>query len=52
VLLFVVALAGLAWFLVPIDKELFLEIFKLFAIFAGGFGSGFGVKTLVDRRSA
>jgi len=31
-------------FLLPQNKDLLLDIFKLFVVFAGGFGSGYGIK--------
>lgn len=36
-------------FLVQADRDLYKEILKLFAVFLGGFGGGFGVKTYMDR---
>lgn len=36
-------------FLVGSDKELYKEVIKLFAVFLGGLGSGFGVKSYMDR---
>lgn len=36
-------------FLVGSDIELYKEIIKLFAIFLGGLGSGFGIKGYMDR---
>jgi hypothetical protein len=36
-------------FLVGADKELYKEAVKLFAVFLGGFGGGFGVKSYMDR---
>lgn len=36
-------------YLVPKDKALFDQIFKMLVAFAGGFGSGYGVKTFRDR---
>jgi hypothetical protein len=52
VLLFVIALGTLVWYLVPMDKALFLDVFKVFVAFAGDFGSGFGIRSRIDRRSA
>ncbi|MDI6728064.1 MAG: hypothetical protein QMD44_03940 [Thermodesulfovibrionales bacterium] len=36
-------------FLVGSDKELYKEIIKLFAVFLGGLGSGFGIKSYMER---
>lgn len=36
-------------YLVGMDKELYKEILKLLAIFLGGLGSGFGIKSYMDR---
>jgi len=36
-------------FLVSHDKELYKEVIKLFAVFLGGLGSGFGFKSYLDR---
>nr|VFJ69910.1 MAG: hypothetical protein BECKFW1821B_GA0114236_11743 [Candidatus Kentron sp. FW] len=36
-------------FLVQADKDLYKEALKLFAVFAGGFGGGFGIKSYLDR---
>lgn len=36
-------------FLVGSDKELYKEVIKLFAVFLGGLGSGFGIKSYMDR---
>ena len=49
VLISVAVFIFLTVYLVDIDKELWKEIVKLFAVFAGGFGSGFGVKSYLDR---
>lgn len=40
----------ITWFLAKSDSELYKEILKLFAVFAGGFGGGFGVKAYIDRK--
>lgn len=37
-------------FLVGSDKELYKEVIKLFAVFFGGLGSGFGIKSYIDRK--
>lgn len=36
-------------YLVPKDKAMFDQIFKMLVAFAGGFGGGYGVKTFRDR---
>lgn len=36
-------------FLVGSDKDLYKEVIKLFAVFFGGLGSGFGIKSYMDR---
>ena len=36
-------------FLVGSDKALYKEAIKLFAIFLGGLGSGFGIRSYIDR---
>lgn len=36
-------------FLVGSDKELYKEIIKLLIVFSGGLGSGFGIKSYMDR---
>lgn len=37
-------------FLVNMDKDLYKEILKLFAMFLGGAGSGYGIKSYIDRK--
>jgi len=37
-------------FLVGSDIDLYKEVIKLFAIFLGGFGSGYGVKSHIERK--
>ncbi|MCX5905320.1 MAG: hypothetical protein NTV89_18040 [Proteobacteria bacterium] len=37
-------------YLLPNNKDLLLELFKLIVIFGGGFGSGFGVKSFLDKK--
>lgn len=49
VVLFVILFVFLTIFLVSSDKELYKEVIKLFAVFLGGFGSGFGIKNYMDR---
>lgn len=49
VIIFVALFIFLTIFLVGADKELYKEAVKLFAVFLGGFGGGFGVKTYMDR---
>ena len=39
-------------YLVPMDKQLYLEIVKSIVLAGGGFGVGFGVKTYLDRNSS
>ncbi|VFM96560.1 MAG: hypothetical protein BECKG1743F_GA0114225_101702 [Candidatus Kentron sp. G] len=36
-------------FLVQADKDLYKEILKLFAVFLGGLGGGFSIKSYMDR---
>ncbi len=36
-------------FLVGSDKDLYKEIIKLFSVFLGGLGGGFGIKSYMDR---
>lgn len=38
-------------FLVGKDTELYKELIKLLAVFAGGLGSGFGIKSYMDKKS-
>ncbi|MCF8316909.1 MAG: hypothetical protein K9I71_12330 [Ignavibacteriales bacterium] len=38
-------------FLLPLDKEMFTEILKLTVTFAGGVGSGYGIKSVIDKRN-
>jgi hypothetical protein len=40
----------LTLFLVGKDVEIFKEIIKLLAIFCGGFGTGYGIKTYKDKK--
>ena len=49
VLIGVALFTFLTVYLVDIDKDLWKEAVKLFAVFAGGFGGGFGVKSCLDR---
>lgn len=42
---------GLTVFLVNKDVALYQELLKIIVIFGGGFGSGFGYKEYLDRRS-
>jgi len=49
VIIFVALFIFLTIFLVGADKELYKEAVKLFAVFLGGFGGGFGVKSYMDR---
>nr|VFJ43960.1 MAG: hypothetical protein BECKFM1743A_GA0114220_100135 [Candidatus Kentron sp. FM]VFJ50881.1 MAG: hypothetical protein BECKFM1743C_GA0114222_100905 [Candidatus Kentron sp. FM]VFK06381.1 MAG: hypothetical protein BECKFM1743B_GA0114221_100165 [Candidatus Kentron sp. FM] len=52
-LIYAIIFAGLfifvTIFLVQADKDLYKEILKLFAVFLGGLGGGFGVKSYMDR---
>ena len=36
-------------FLADSDRDLYKEVIKLFAVFLGGLGSGFGIKSYLDR---
>ncbi len=49
IILFSALFIFLTVFLVGSDVELYKEIVKLFAIFLGGLGSGFGIKGYMDR---
>lgn len=49
VIIFAALFIFLTIFLVGADKELYKEVVKLFAVFLGGFGGGFGVKSYMDR---
>ena len=49
IIIFVALFIFLTIFLVGSDKELYKEVIKLFAIFLGGFGSGFGIKSYMER---
>jgi len=49
VVLFLALFVFLTVYLVGADKELYKEAVKLFAVFLGGFGGGFGVKSYMDR---
>ncbi len=40
----------LIFYLLPVDKSLLLDLIKIIVIFAGGFGSGFGLKSYLDKR--
>ncbi len=50
VLLAVLLFVFLAIFLVGKDTELFKEIVKLFIVFVGGIGAGFGIKTYKSKK--
>lgn len=50
VLVFVGLFVFLTLELAPLDKALYMDVVKIVLAFAGGFGSGFGVKSLIDRR--
>ena len=49
ILVFSALFIFLTIFLVGSDVELYKEIIKLFTIFLGGLGSGFGIKSYMDR---
>ncbi|MBW2739351.1 MAG: hypothetical protein JRE64_11005 [Deltaproteobacteria bacterium] len=49
VLVFAVLFVFATVFLVGSDKDLYKEVIKLFAVFFGGLGSGFGIKSYMDR---
>ena len=49
VVIFVILFVFITIFLVGSDKELYKEVIKLFAVFLGGLGSGFGIKSYMDR---
>lgn len=51
VILFIALFIFVTVFLVGNDTDLYKEIIKIFAIFAGGFGGGYGVKTFMDRNN-
>ncbi|MBI5731134.1 MAG: hypothetical protein HY963_08355 [Ignavibacteriales bacterium] len=43
-------LSFLIIYLLPMDKPLLYEVLKIIAIFGGGLGSGFGLKTALDKK--
>lgn len=49
-LVFVAIFIFITIYLVGNDTDLYKEILKIFAIFAGGFGGGYGVKTYFDKK--
>lgn len=49
VLLAIALFVFLTIYLVDVDQALWLEILKLLAVFVGGFGGGFGVKSYFSR---
>jgi len=49
VIIFIALFVFLTAFLVGADKDLYKEAIKLFAVFLGGFGGGFGLKSYMDR---
>jgi len=49
VIIFIALFVFLTVFLVGADKDLYKEAIKLFAVFLGGFGGGFGLKSYMDR---
>ena len=50
ILIFVSLFVFLTIFLVKDNRDLFIEILKVVAIFAGGFGSGYGIKSYRDNK--
>jgi hypothetical protein len=50
VVLAVTVFCFLVVYLLPRDKALLDQIFKLFITFAGGFGSGYGIKAYKNRK--
>lgn len=50
VVLTVVVFCGLIIYLLPRDKAFLDLLFKLIITFAGGFGSGYGIKSIKDRK--
>ena len=50
VLLGLTSLGWLIWVLLPNDKDLLAEILKLAIAFAGGVGSGYGLKSYQESR--
>lgn len=48
--LFAAFLVFLVVYLAPSNKDLLGDILKMLAVFAGGFGSGFGVKTVLGKK--
>ncbi len=49
ILVFAVLFIFTTVFLVGSDKDLYKEIIKLFSVFMGGLGGGFGIKSYMDR---
>ncbi len=49
IVIFVSLFIFLTIFLVGSDIELYKEIIKIFVVFLGGLGSGFGIKTYMDK---
>lgn len=50
ILIFVALFAFLTVFLLPETKEVYIDILKILVVFAGGLGSGYGLKTLKDKK--
>ena len=50
VLLCIAIFVFLVLFLLPNNRDLLIELLKLFVAFAGGLGSGFGIKAWLDRK--
>jgi hypothetical protein len=42
---------GLTFLLLPNNRDLLIEIIKLFVVFAGGLGSGFGIKSYIGNKN-
>lgn len=49
--LFVALLVFLIVYLAPVDKNLLGDILKMLAVFAGGFGTGFGTKSFFGSKN-
>ena len=50
VLIAVSVLFGLIYLLLPADKGMLQDILKILVVFAGGLGSGFGLKSYLDKK--
>ncbi|HET55671.1 MAG TPA: hypothetical protein ENN33_10705 [Ignavibacteria bacterium] len=49
-LLVIAVFLFLVVFLLPTDKEMFLDLVKILVAFGGGVGSGYGLKSYLDRK--